>query len=145
MSKVRRTPNQVKKHFSSFTENESQLLSIIVGNLLNERLYILPHAYSHVSNLELDDIYNTLSDCKILEFNITNQESPRVLVRANHPTHFNMVDGVETNYNLCVVIDIKSNCVITCYCNEQYDEHTTLDDSRYNPELNIIGIALNLN
>ena len=145
MSKVKRTPNQTKKHYSQFSPNESQLLSIIVGNLLNEKLHILPHAYSHVSNLELDDIYNTLSNCKILEFNITNQESPRILVRANHPTHFNVVEGIEINYNLCVVIDIKSNCVITCYCNESCDEHSTLDDSRYNPELNIVEIALNLN
>ena len=135
------TPNQKKKHVSQLTPNELSLLQIIVSNLQSQQLYLSKHAYSHIPNLTLDEVYYTLSDCSIVEFNITNGDSPRLLVRANNPTHC----CGEIDYNMCMVIELKSHTVISVFCNECTDDHITLDPSRYDSSINIVEIALGLN
>ena len=137
---IKITPNQKKKHVECMTEQERILLSIIVSNLQTHELYLSKHAHSHIPNLTLDEVYYTLSDCSIIEFN-TNGESHRVLVRANNPTHC----CGEIDYNLCCVIDLVSHVVISCYCNEATDTHCTLDPSRYDSTINIVEIAQGLN
>ena len=135
------TPNQKKKHVSQLTSNELSLLQIIVSNLQSQQLYLSKHAYSHIPNLTLDEVYYTLSDCSIIEFNITNGDSPRLLVRANNPTHC----CGEIDYNMCMVIELKSHTVISAYCNAHDDTHCTLDPSRYDSSINIVEIAQSLN
>lgn len=141
---VKVTPNQRKKHVSQLNHTEKHLLQIIVSNLQTQQLYLSKHAYSHIPNLTLDEVYYTLSDCSIIEFN-TNGESHRVLVRANNPTHCYIVDGIEVDYDLCCVIDLCSKVVISCFCNASSDLHDTLNPSRYDASINIVEIAQNLN
>jgi hypothetical protein len=139
------TPNQIKKHVSQLTENELSLLQIIVSNLQYQELYLSNHSYSHIPNLTLDEVYYTLSDCSIIEFNITNGDSPRLLVRANNPTHCRIVDGIEIDYNMCMVIELKSHTVISVFCNECTDIHDSLDPRRYDASINVVEIAQSLN
>jgi len=142
---VKVTPNQRKKHISQLNHTEKHLLQIIVSNLQTQQLYLSKHAYSHIPNLTLDEVYYTLSDCSIIEFNITNNDSYRLLIKSNNPTHCCVVDGIEVDYNLCCVIDLVSHTVISCYCNQSTDSHLTLDHGRYDASINIVEIALGLN
>ena len=139
------TPNQIKKHVSQLTPNELSLLQIIVSNLQSQQLYLSKHAYSHIPNLTLDEVYYTLSDCSIIEFNITNGDSPRLLVRANNPTHCHIKNGVEIDYDLCCVIDLSTHVVVSCWLNQSIDTHSTLMYDRYDSSINVVEIALGLN
>ncbi len=66
----------------------------------------------------------------IVEFHQVNNQC-RVLLRHRRTT---------TTNDVCVAINILSGKVLTAYTNRSHDDHSTLREEKYNPELNVIAV-----
>lgn len=141
---IRITPQQIKKHHSTFTQAESSILSSVVESLKTRYLHITKHAREHVYDLSYTDVITVLNDCTIIEFNCTGDDC-RLLLRCNHATHVYVDNGSEIDYTLCLVISIHTGNVIAGFCNRTDDAHDSLIETRYDPSINIVEIALGLN
>jgi hypothetical protein len=76
-----------------------------------------------------DEIQRAISDCKIIEYHY--KDGNRVLIRGRKS---------EGKYNICVVLDLDKNKVITAYDNESTDNHITLNTSKYISYINILNL-----
>lgn len=141
INKVKKeTPNQVKKHVSQFSETEFHILHAFVNGICGSKLQITPHAKSHISFINQSIVQQTLDDCELIEFNITNQ-NPRLLIRSRKQLNV-VIDGNLDIAHVCMVIDIKNLRVITSYANTCSDNHQTLNWDRYDPDLDILKYAM---
>ena len=143
---VKLTSNQIKKHHKFFSSAEKVLLECCVLNISTNHLIITAHARLHISSLTHSLAKETLMDCKVIEFNVNqkNNIECRVLVRGNKTLPIRTDRGIE-NGNVCIVINIKTNVVVSAYINVESDSHNTLDIHRYNKGLDIIKYAMELN
>lgn len=138
--KIKVTQNQRKKHCSDFSDKEYHLLSAIVHCLQYESLTISNHARQHIPFLNSSIIQQTIENCEIIEFNLT-EEKPRLLVRSRDELVV-LVDGIKESTHVCIVVDILSNKVITSYLNRSSDFHSGLRADRYESDLDIIKYAM---
>lgn len=139
--RVKQTTNQTKKHFSQLDKEERQLLASIVKSIRTQsnNLHLSNHTKNHIPFFSLKLASQVLESCYIIEFNLTTKqgiESPRVLLRSKKVLPI-IVEGKVENANVCMVVDIKSNQIITAYLNTCTDKHTTLNLDRYTDDLDI--------
>ena len=80
-----------------------------------------------------EEIMECIKHGTIIETHQVNDRL-RILLRNKNKTHDN---------DTCCVIDIFSGRVITAFSNKTYDNHSTLDESKYNDKLDIISIIYN--
>lgn len=138
--RVKRTENQIKKHECQMTEAEKLILSTLVSSLDAYSLSITSHARNHISFLNKSIVSQTLQSFDVIEFNITNNK-PRVLIRSRKQLNIITERGMD-RANICLVIGIEDNMVITGYINCTNDNHKTLDMSRYDESIDIIKYAM---
>jgi hypothetical protein len=143
---VKPTDFQIKKYYTMFSPTEKALLECCVSNMSKNHLLILDHARTHIPSLTHSIAKETLMDCNVIEFNINQKNGLecRVLVRGNKIVPIKTDRGIE-NGNICMVVDIKNNKLVSAYINGQFDSHKNLDMGRYNESLNIIKYAMELN
>lgn len=138
---VKETKNQTKKHVSQFNDAEFHVLHAVVNGICGSALEITKHARNHIPFLNQSIVQQTLEDCNIVEFNIT-EEKPRLLVRSRRQLNV-VVDGNLDIAHVCMVIDIKDLKVIASYANLCSDTHEkTLNWDRYDPNLDILRYAM---
>ena len=138
--KVKVTENQIKKHAIQMTAEEKQLLSVLVSSLRGANFRITNHAKTHIPFLNNSLVKQTLENCDVIEFNVTNNSS-RVLVRSRKQLNIIVGDNYELA-NVCLVIGIADCTVITAYANVKGDSHDTLNLDRYTADLDIIKYAM---
>ena len=94
-------------------------------------------------NINKQNVYDALNDCKIIEFNLTCKPGlncARILLR-NNKIKYRYIDGMREATNLCLVIDISQLSVVTSYLNISEDNHNNINWDRYTDTLDIITIA----
>jgi hypothetical protein len=134
------TKNQTKKHYSHFSDTEFHVLSAFINGIADSKVKILNHARNHIPFLNQSIVNQTLDNCQIIEFNVTNN-SPRILVRSKKQLNI-IVDGNLELAHVCIVIDIKKLEVITSYLNCSFDNHSSLNLDRYDATLDILKYAM---
>lgn len=149
---VKSTQNQQKKHRSQMTEEELSFLVKSVRTLKLSSLKVSEHLLNKTDRVsfELGDIafllYSANLKDLILEYNETityfGNKDRRVLFRDIESQDVEMKDATGQTFlshaNLCFVLSIERNEVITVYWNFVRDNHSTINMFRYNPSLNII-------
>ena len=144
---VKRTQNQEKKHFSQFTTEELVYLENKIKSINTNCLKPSYHLSSKTDiKYKIDDIAAVLKDDevknRIIEYNYTKtryKTDERVLLRSKEEYQV-LVNGKTLKCNLCFVISILTNEIITVYYNESKDNHNTIDWTRYNNNLEIIRL-----
>ena len=136
---VRKTENQEKKYVKQFMNDDYQRCIIAINNMLHKRIYASYHLRkkSAVS-------YNMKAICEMLkygefdviEYNYTRGQG-RVLVESwsTYPVN---IDGKLKDCVMKVVVEPKTNQIITVYYNSVDDIHATLNMKRYNKDLEVI-------
>lgn len=136
---VKETPNQIKKHISQFTETEFHVLNAFVNEICGSKVLLTSHSKTKIPFLNQEIVDETLADCDVIEFNVTNSR-PRLLVRSNKQLAV-IVEGEHTQANVCIVIDMWNLAVVTSYLNKCDDFHKQLVQSRYDENLDVIKYA----
>lgn len=125
---VKRTKNQVKKHYKMMNNDEFNYLKF----LIKERSF--DHC-SHTKDrdyIQDEHIEHVFSGYQIIELNTnyrhkTGEINNRVLIRSNE--YFILDDGKK--YKLCLVLSLTNSCIVTAYYNYVGDVHKTVDMNRY--------------
>jgi len=121
---------EARKHISQMTTQEKTLLNSFIGkDKCNYK--IGKHAQKRGSEKVIANecVYRALEDGQIIEYHY--KDSNRLLIRGN-------VD--EGNINICVVVDLTENEIITIYDNEISDKHFTLNRSLYRKNFDIASM-----
>lgn len=148
MGRTKKTKNQLKKHFSSITDNErSYLFNIIYKNLLKgKKIELSKHLSEKQRNNEVKLNFEAIYDCvnnihsTLIEYNevvTSTYQSRRVVLRSQYAYNV-LVDDLSVLSNLIIVLDVDSLELVTAYNNDVLDNHTTMDITRYNNNLKII-------
>lgn len=142
---VKKTVGQVKKCFEQMTYEEKQLLHKKVKTLDVNNVYISIHLKDKLQSeikADVKGLFNKTIESgkfKVLEYNVTNGDK-RVLVRSSIETEVLFYDG-RFHYNamgqMCFVISLLTNAIVTAYFNATWDGHRSLDISRYDANLKI--------
>ena len=136
---VKSTKNQIKKHYTQMSERELDYLKYKLNHI--DTIEISEHLYDKITvNFNEENILSILKTetYNIIEFNqVDNYSDERVLVRSTRPF---LVDIKKKKKlcDMCFVVSIKTNRVITLYYNERKDGHDTINFNRYNADLKII-------
>lgn len=135
----KRTPNQVKKHYTQFNQKENIILSTFVSSLNAENIRFTHHSREHIPFINHNILKQIIGNCEVVEFNVTNNR-PRLLLRSNKQLNIIVNDNYELAH-VCVVIGIKDNVLVSAYVNCVNDKHETLNMDRYTENLDIIKFA----
>lgn len=131
------TKGQQKKHVSQMTDKEIRLLSLVIKSLNINETVLSRHVCDKFDSSDLsfswEQAERTFRSHKLVEYNQTGISS-RVLIRGKR-TESILVDGVVVPSNLCLVLDIKKNRVVTAYWNAAVDNHQRIDMRRYNADM----------
>lgn len=124
---IKTTENQVKKHHSMMTGTEFYTLRSIIRN---NKFYRCNHAKCR-DYISTEDIRKTFKYFDIIEFNtnwFNNEEiHNRTLIRSKE--EFLLDDG--KLYNLCLVLSLTTNKIVTAYYNYASDNHEYVNMDRY--------------
>lgn len=139
IGRVKRTANQRKKLYTQFTNSEMKLLRSKVSKINTNNIKLSRHLINKKAiTYSMNDIKNTIKNCDIIEYNVTknrdNYYDKRVVLRGK--------DVIATDkgiMNLCVVVSLKTNDIITVYYNTALDRvHHSVYMDRYDANLKII-------
>ena len=136
VGEVKVTNGQIKKHVSQFTEKEFRFLNSIVRGRKTQLSY---HAKLRMSelNISCNKIKESLKSFNIIEFNYKEAiQEARVLLRSTK--EFKLDDG--KFYNLCCVVSLTENDIVTLYWNLINDNHSTINVDRYQ-DIDIMKLA----
>lgn len=150
---VKKTENQQKKHQLQMTDQEIKYLKALIKKINPNSLKYTYHLYKKTQMQPekfmsiIKSIISSDIESEIIEFNITPQENGndyRVLLRSKKIEFVNMKNTLtgeitQEKCNLCIVLSLKTNKVVTMYWNKKNDNHIkTMNWERYNKEINII-------
>jgi len=147
---IRQTEGQTKKHIKQMNSQEitylKERIQKINTNTIRTSLHLKQKLGNEIEGLDLDkDIKDALTNTyEILEYNYTknnNIEDKRVLIRSSIAKSMTFRRDNKTiigKGNICIVLSILDNRVITAYYNRANDGHRTLDMKRYDKTLKII-------
>jgi len=101
--------------------------------MLTDDLPVVRHGVYKILSKHIKPTYRTVKgiesgDYTVIEANIVYNKELRALIRSNA---FYYSNAKHCNVNLCLVISITSQCVVTAYENNIEDTHATINDSRY--------------
>jgi hypothetical protein len=108
----------------------------IHNKLKDKQFSITPHTIKRQKEKVItdDEIQRAINDCKIIEYHY--KDGNRVLIRGRKS---------ESKYNICVVLDLDNNYVVTAYDNKATDNHYNLDTSKYITYINILNLLKSIN
>lgn len=150
--KVKFTNNQIKKHYSQISNIEFEYIENILKNM--NRIYLTTHLKNKIiwNAIDFADIdvckytLNKLSEDNlsrfIIEFNRVEDRrggnSNRVLLRFDDDIYVLNKNNNKLKCNLCVVLNLNNNQIITAYFNKVNDYHVSINMNRYDEKLDII-------
>lgn len=139
---VKTTENQVKKHISQMTPEETAFiakrLKLVYANYKWHPHFLNSSRLFNMMTVERLLISPNIQEC-IIEYNQRGNDR-RVLLRSTFSSVVTLEkDGAsfEADANLCLVIDIYTGVIVTAYWNEANDHHDNVNMKRYNAELKI--------
>ena len=136
---IRKTEGQEKKYIKQFKNDDYQKCIIAINNMLHQRIYASSHLRKKSAvSYNMKTICNMLKygEFDVVEYNRTRGNG-RILVESWEIFPVN-IDGKLTNCVMKVVVEPKTNQIITVYYNSVDDTHATLNMKRYNKDLEVI-------
>lgn len=150
--KVKFTNNQIKKHYSQINNEEFEYIENILKNM--KRLYLTNHLKNKIIWNAIDfadiDICEYILDKLnednlsrfIIEFNRVEDKrlgnSNRVLLRFDDNVYVLNKNNNRLKCNICVVLNLNTNQIITAYFNKANDYHVNINMNRYDEKLDVI-------
>lgn len=130
---VRRTVGQTKKLFNDLPSNLQERLINCITSMLDDNFPLVNHATQMVITKQIKPTYDVVKSIErgeysVIEANIVRGKELRALIRSDR--HYYSVKR-ECNVNLCLVVSITGQCIVTVYENNISDRHSTLDGKRY--------------
>lgn len=130
---VRRTVGQIKKLFNDLPSNLQGRLVNCITSMLDDNLPLVNHATQMVITKQIKPTYDVVKSIErgeysVIEANIVRGKELRALIRSNRQ-YFSVKR--KCSVNLCLVVSITGQCIVTVYENSISDRHSTLDGKRY--------------
>ena len=118
---------EVRKYYLDFKTQEERILN----TYLDKDYKLTNHTVFRKKDrlITLGAIQRAIHSGKIIEFHY--KDSNRILVRGSKNEH---------GYNICAVLDIDNNTIVTVYYNKISDNHCTLNTGNYSAYINICGL-----
>ena len=129
---IKITKGQVKKHCSQFTRKEKELLVQVVRNTNVNDLKYASHIHREFLN---DTLVKTIKNCtseniKDFSFSTIHKDDLRVLIRSNYKDTVEL-DGKVEKCNLCFVLALNTNTIITTWYNSINRKKDKVNMNRY--------------
>lgn len=144
---VKVTTGQVKKHYTQMTAQETNFLQAKI-QCIKSCLRISSHLKDKANGITDGSIYKVLNsgNFEIIEYNEAQKidiTDHRILIRDNQSyltDFYNFMEGVTRKElcNICAVISLDTGLIVTAYFNRRNDNHRTIDQNRYNRNLQIV-------
>jgi len=130
---VRRTVGQTKKLFTDLPSSLQERLVKSITSMLDDNLPLVYHAAHTAIAKQIKPTYDVVKSIErggysVIEANIVHDKELRALIRSDR--HYYSVIR-KCNVNLCLVVSITDQCIVTVYENNISDRHSTLDGKRY--------------
>ena len=130
---IRITVGQTKKLFNDLPSNLQERLINCITSMLDDNFPLVNHATQMAITKQLKPTYDVVKSIErgeysVIEANIVHDEELRALIRSDR--HYYSVKR-ECNVNLCLVVSVTGQRIVTVYENNIYDCHSTLDSQRY--------------
>ena len=129
---IKITKGQVKKHCTQFTRKEKEMLVQVVRNTNVNNLKYASHIHREFIN---DTLVKTIQNCtidNIKDFSIStiHRDDLRVLIRSNYQDTVEL-DGKVQQCNLCFVLALNTNTIITTWYNSINRKKDKVNMNRY--------------
>lgn len=129
---IKITKGQIKKHCSQFTRKEKEMLVQVVRSTNTNNLKYAKHIHREFIN---DTLVKTIQNCtidNIKDFSISSihRDDLRVLIRSNYQDTVEL-DGKVTKCNLCFVLALNTNTIITTWYNSINRKKDKVNMNRY--------------
>lgn len=129
---IKITKGQIKKHCSQFTRKEKEMLVQVVRSTNTNNLKYAKHIHREFIN---DTLIKTIQNCtidNIKDFSIStiHRDDLRVLIRSNYQDTVEL-DGKVTKCNLCFVLALNNNTIITTWYNSINRKKDKVNMNRY--------------
>lgn len=130
---IRITVGQIKKRFTDLSINLQERLVKCITPMLDDNFPLVYHAAHTAIAKQIKPTYDVVKSIErgeysVIEANIVHDKELRALIRSDR--HYYSVKR-ECNVNLCLVVSITGQCIVTVYENSISDCHSTLDSQRY--------------
>jgi len=130
---IRITVGQTKKLFNDLPSNLQERLINCITSMLDDNFPLVNHATQMAITKQIKPTYDVVKSIErgeysVIEANIVRGKELRALIRSDR--HYYSVKR-ECNVNLCLVVSITDQCIVTVYENNISDRHSTLDGKRY--------------
>ena len=131
--KVRVTVGQIKKLFTDLPSNSQKRLVKCINSMLDDNLPFVYHATHKARTKQIKPTYDVVKSMErgkysVIEANIVHDKELRALIRSDKQ-YFSAKR--KCSVNLCLVVSITGQCIVTVYENSITDCHSTLDGKRY--------------
>lgn len=131
--KIRITVGQIKKLFTDLPGNLQERLIKCITSMLDDNLPLVYHATHKARTKQIKPTYDVVKSIErgeysVIEANIVHDRELRALIRSNRQ-YFSVKR--KCSVNLCLVVSITGQCIVTVYENSINDCHSTLDSQRY--------------
>lgn len=129
---IKITKGQVKKHWSMMNRKELDMLVKVVKNIDTNNLKYANHIHREFIN---DTLVKTIKHCtpdniKDFSFSTIHKNEIRVLIRSNYKDIVEL-DGKVQKCNLCFVISLNNNTIITTWYNSINRKKDKVNMNRY--------------
>ena len=129
---IKITKGQVKKHCSQFTRKEKELLVQVVKSTNTNNLKYASHIHREFIN---ETLVKTIKNCtseniKDFSFSTIHKNDLRVLIRSNYKDTVEL-DGKVEKCNLCFVLALNTNTIITTWYNSINRKKDKVNMNRY--------------
>ena len=130
---TRKTVGQTKELFTDLPSNLQERLVKCITSMLDDSLPFVYHAAHMAITKQIKPTYDVVKSIEdgeysAIEANIVHNKELRALIRSDR--QYYSVKR-ECNVNLCLVVSITSQCIVTVYENNITDCHSTMDSQRY--------------
>lgn len=135
---IKITKGQVKKHCSQMTTKEKDMLVKVVRNTNIDNLKYASHIHREFIT---ETLVKTIKNCtpdNIKDFSIStiHKNEMRVLIRSNYQDIVEL-DGKVQKCNLCFVLQLNTNTIITTWYNSINRKKDKVNMNRYCKNLKI--------
>lgn len=136
---IRKTEGQEKKYVKQFKDDDYQRCIIAINNMLHQRIYASYHLRKKSTvSYNMKTICNMLKygEFDVIEYNYTRGNG-RILLESWETFPVD-IDGKTVNCVMKVVVEPKTQKIITVWYNSVDDTHASLNMKRYNKDLEIV-------
>lgn len=129
---IKITKGQVKKHCSQFTRKEMEMLVKVVKSIDTNNLNYASHIHREFIP---ETLVKTIKNCtpeniKDFSFSTIHKNDLRVLIRSSYKDIVEL-DGKVQKCNLCFVISLNNNTIITTWYNSINRKKDKVNMNRY--------------